>query len=60
MSTKQKSVSKLYRKIITSNEVKAFLTFERCDKPTKEILKKHLSEANSYHAKNILRKIQHM
>ena len=60
MSTKQRSVSKLYRKIVTSNEVKAFLILERCDDPTKEILKKKLSETNSTHAQNILKKVENM
>lgn len=60
MRTKQRSVSKLYRKIVTANEVKAFLIFENCDERTKEILKKKLSEANSNQAKNILAKVQSM
>ncbi len=60
MSTKNRSISKLYRKIVTSNEVKAYLIFENCDEPTKEILKKKLSEANSYQAQNLLKKVQNI
>ncbi|MCT2536543.1 hypothetical protein NC661_03210 [Aquibacillus koreensis] len=60
MATKQRSISKLYRKLVTSNEMKAFLIFEKCDESTKEILKKKLSEADSNQAKNILNKIQNV
>ncbi len=60
MGIKERSISKLYRKVVTSNEFKAFLILEKCDESTKEILKEKLATSNSYHAKNILRIVQNM
>ena len=53
-------VSKLYRKVITSNELKAFLILENCNEETKELVKQKLEQNNTEHAKLLLSKIQNL
>ncbi|MGP4041256.1 hypothetical protein ACTWP4_15350 [Gracilibacillus sp. D59] len=52
------SVSKLYRKIITSNEMKVFRILENCDEELKERLMKKMENNGSESAKNMLQKLQ--
>ncbi|WP_138416674.1 hypothetical protein [Aquibacillus sediminis] len=60
MGASERGVSKLYRKLVTSSDVKAFLIFEKCDESTKQILKEKLAKANSTNAQDILKKIQNV
>lgn len=60
MDDSEKRISKLYRKLVTSNEVKAFLVFEKCDEEIKQKLKHKLSSNGSKQAKHILSKLQNI
>lgn len=60
MDDGEKRISKLYRKIVTSNEVKAFLVFEQCDDEIKVKLKKKLQDNDSEQARHVLSKLQNI
>lgn len=60
MDESEKRISKLYRKLVTSNEVKAFLVFEKCDDESKRKLLYKLESNGSEQAKHILSKLQNI
>lgn len=60
MDESEKRISKLYRKLVTSNEVKAFLVFEKCDDESKRKLLYKLESNGSEQAKYILSKLQNI
>ncbi|MFD2655514.1 hypothetical protein [Gracilibacillus thailandensis] len=54
----ERDVSKLYRKIITSNEMKAFLIIEKCDEELKQRLMSKMENNGSQNTKDMLQKLQ--
>ncbi|QGH34627.1 hypothetical protein GI584_11545 [Gracilibacillus salitolerans] len=53
----EQSVSKLYRKVLTSSEVKAFLILEKCDDELKQELMKKLEENDSVKARVMIKRL---
>ena len=60
MTKREKGISKVYRKIVTSNEVKAFLIFEKCDEEMKEKLKRKLENNGTEQTRHILNRLQNV
>jgi hypothetical protein len=58
MDNYQKTVSKVYRRIVTSNEVKAYMIFERLDEDLKGKIKLKLNQNGSGQALMLLKKLQ--
>lgn len=44
MDVDERKISKLYRKILTSNEMTSLMTFQRLDKDTQEKVKEKMIE----------------
>ncbi|WP_228409585.1 hypothetical protein [Radiobacillus deserti] len=60
MGDDDKRVSKLYRKVMTSNEMKAFLILEKCDDAIKKELKLKLERNGSTRARDMLERLQNI
>ncbi|RIW34705.1 hypothetical protein D3H55_09330 [Bacillus salacetis] len=56
-SHRSKKISKLYRRIVTSDETKALLIYNGLDSNTKEELQQLMKEIDTEHTKSILNKI---
>lgn len=54
---KTHKVSKIYRKLITSNEVKAFMIFEKLDGELKQQVRRKLGQSRSKQALDLLKKL---
>lgn len=57
MDSEDKRLSKLYRKMLTSNESKAFFIFEKLNPETKRQLKGKLKQNGSKQAIHLLEKL---
>lgn len=58
MDDDDKRVSKLYRKILTSNEIKAFMLYENLNSETKVKIKNKMMQNGSAQANQILKQLQ--
>lgn len=60
MGLEDKRVSKIYRKIVTSNEIKAYGIYERLDEDMKEAVIGKLTQNGSHKANEMLEKLKVM
>ncbi len=60
MDVDERKISKLYRKILTSNEMTSLMTFQRLDKDTQEKVKEKMIENGSKTARRILTRIEYL
>lgn len=60
MDIEDKRLSKLYRKILTSNDSKAYFIFEKQNPETKRMLKSKLRQNGSNQALTLLNKLEHI
>lgn len=60
MDDSDKRVSKTYRKILTSNEAKAFMVYENLTEEMKQKVRKKMLLNGSKKAQHILNKLQHI
>ncbi|SES96937.1 hypothetical protein SAMN05421676_102239 [Salinibacillus kushneri] len=60
MDEEEKRVSKMYRRILTSDETKGLITFQRLDKSTQEKVKSKMVQNGSSSAYKILKRINHL
>jgi hypothetical protein len=54
----EQNISKLYRRMITSNDVKAFMIFEKLNTNMKVMLRKKLGQNGSERASHLLKMLQ--
>ncbi|MRG86872.1 hypothetical protein [Salinibacillus xinjiangensis] len=60
MDVEDKRVSRMYRRILTSNETKGLITFQRMDKSMQEKVKQKMVQNGSDSAHKILKRIEYM
>jgi hypothetical protein len=58
MQSNSKVVSKIYRRLVTSNEAKAYMIFEKLDDELKFKVRKKLDQNGSKQAIDLLKKLQ--
>ncbi|GAA0490422.1 hypothetical protein GWK91_00720 [Virgibacillus sp. MSP4-1] len=60
MEEEEKRVSKLYRRILTSDETQGLITFQRLDRNTQEKVKRKMVQNGSNSAYKVLRRINNL